>query len=166
MLTNLLNHGQPIIRYALEDRVRFVSGQCPCGSPFARIQVQGRTDDTLYFCGRDGHWQAHSPIPIELQFLGVAGLNQYQVYQPAANQVEIRFVAASDSYGNSVAARLEDNFKQYLQQHEIDGMINYVIEEVGAIGTSGQGHKVRKIISDVEPPAKSILVKASEVRRS
>ncbi|MBL92893.1 MAG: hypothetical protein CMH56_13900 [Myxococcales bacterium] len=166
LLTNLLNHGQPIIRYALEDRVRFVSGKCPCGSPFARIQVQGRTDDTLYFCGRDGHWQAHSPIPIELQFLGVAGLNQYQVYQPTATKVEIRFVAASNAYGNSVAARLEDNFKQYLQQHDINGMVQYVIEEVAAIGTSGQGHKVRKIISDVEPPAKSVLVKAQEVRRT
>ena len=88
------------------------------------------------------------------------------MYQPTADKVEIRFVAASNAYGNSVAARLEDNFEQYLQQHDINGMVQYVIEEVAAIGTSGQGHKVRKIISDVEPPAKSVLVKAQEVRRT
>ena len=166
LLTNLLNHGQPIIRYALEDRVRFVSGSCPCGSPFARIQVQGRTDDTLYFHDRQGHWQAHSPIPIELQFLGIAGLNQYQLYQPTSDRIEIRFVAASDAFGNSVAARLEDNFERYLQQHQIDGSVNYVIEEVASIGKSGQAHKVRKIISDVPPPAEATLVvEASEIRK-
>ena len=140
MLTNLLNHGQPLIRYVLEDRVRVLEGACACGSPFKRLQVQGRTDDTLYFQAEDGHWQAHSPIPIELQFLGVPGLKQYQVFQSEKNKLEIRFVCEVNEYGNAVAARLDDNFKKYLQQHQIDGTVSYVIEEVPTITPSGLGH--------------------------
>jgi phenylacetate-coenzyme A ligase PaaK-like adenylate-forming protein len=165
LLTNLLNHGQPLIRYALEDRVRMVEGDCACGSPFLRIQVQGRTDDTLYFQADDGHWQAHSPIPIELQFLGVPRLKQYQVYQPSHNKIEIRFVCDTHENGNSVAARLDDNFKKYLQQHQMDDVVSYVIEEVPAIVPSGLGHKIRKIISEIAPPKSATLIDAPQVRR-
>ena len=61
LLTNLLNHGQPLIRYVLEDRVRVLEAACACGSPFKRLQVQGRTDDTLYFQAEDGHWRSLQP---------------------------------------------------------------------------------------------------------
>ena len=48
-MTNLANRVQPIIRYQLGDRVVMSAERCRCGSAFPRIEVTGRTDDTLSF---------------------------------------------------------------------------------------------------------------------
>ena len=49
LVTNLANRVQPIIRYQLGDRVVMSAERCRCGSAFPRIEVTGRTDDTLSF---------------------------------------------------------------------------------------------------------------------
>jgi phenylacetate-CoA ligase len=48
VLTNLSNFTMPFLRYVQGDEVRVVPGRCPCGSPFARIQiVEGRQSDVI-----------------------------------------------------------------------------------------------------------------------
>jgi putative adenylate-forming enzyme len=48
LVTNLVNHVQPLIRYEMNDLVE-LGGPCPCGSHFRVIsQVIGRNDDVLY----------------------------------------------------------------------------------------------------------------------
>ncbi|HSC01654.1 MAG TPA: AMP-binding protein, partial [Burkholderiaceae bacterium] len=47
LLTNLANTAQPIIRYDLGDRVRFVGPPCRCGSSLPVIEVEGREDEVL-----------------------------------------------------------------------------------------------------------------------
>jgi phenylacetate-CoA ligase len=45
-LTNLYNSALPLIRYELTDQLSFLTGACPCGTAFARIEeVQGRRED-------------------------------------------------------------------------------------------------------------------------
>jgi len=46
LLTNLANRTQPLLRYRLQDRIRFVAQPCACGCAFPVIQVEGRADDT------------------------------------------------------------------------------------------------------------------------
>ena len=47
LLTHLANQVQPLLRYDLGDRVRFVGQACACGSAFPVIEVEGRADDTV-----------------------------------------------------------------------------------------------------------------------
>src|SRR5690606_36301633 len=47
LVTNLLNRTQPVIRYRVNDSVRFVPEPCPCGSPFPAIEVHSRKGDLI-----------------------------------------------------------------------------------------------------------------------
>jgi phenylacetate-coenzyme A ligase PaaK-like adenylate-forming protein len=48
LLTNLVNHAQPLIRYELSDSVILAGGPNPLGLPYARIAaIDGRSDDII-----------------------------------------------------------------------------------------------------------------------
>ena len=64
LLTNLANHVQPLIRYDLGDQVTLHSQACGCGSHLPRIEVQGRSDDTLHLRASGG--RTVSVVPLAL----------------------------------------------------------------------------------------------------
>lgn len=48
VITTLKKEGAPLIRYRTHDLTRFIPGECPCGSPYPRIDIiLGRTDDMV-----------------------------------------------------------------------------------------------------------------------
>ncbi len=48
VITTLKKEGAPLIRYRTHDLTRIIPGDCPCGSPYPRIDcILGRTDDML-----------------------------------------------------------------------------------------------------------------------
>lgn len=48
VITTLYKEGAPLIRYRTHDLTRFITGDCPCGSKFPRIDtILGRTDDMV-----------------------------------------------------------------------------------------------------------------------
>jgi phenylacetate-CoA ligase len=48
VITTLCKEGAPLIRYRTHDLTREISGTCPCGSPFPRIDaILGRSDDMV-----------------------------------------------------------------------------------------------------------------------
>jgi phenylacetate-coenzyme A ligase PaaK-like adenylate-forming protein len=50
LVTPLYKRVQPLIRYVIEDRVRFSSELCPCGRPFKLIDaIEGRGQEVLSF---------------------------------------------------------------------------------------------------------------------
>ena len=51
VVTTLLQRSPPLLRYALEDRVRPLAGACPCGLPYPRAEVLGRVGDSFSVLG-------------------------------------------------------------------------------------------------------------------
>ncbi len=52
VLTNLIRHASPIIRYRTKDLTRIVPGKCACGRTARRVdRMKGRTDDMLIING-------------------------------------------------------------------------------------------------------------------
>jgi phenylacetate-CoA ligase len=48
VITTLVKEGAPLIRYRTHDLTRIVPGECPCGSPYTRIETLiGRSDDMI-----------------------------------------------------------------------------------------------------------------------
>lgn len=48
VITTLRKEGAPLIRYRTHDLTRIIPGECPCGSPYPRIDtIVGRTDDMV-----------------------------------------------------------------------------------------------------------------------
>lgn len=97
LLTNLANRVQPIIRYVLDDRVRLVPGACACGSGFARIEVQGRSGDTLHLPGGRDRAVAIVPLALETAIEEQARVSQFQVIDRGGTRdrrLELRFEPA------------------------------------------------------------------------
>ena len=51
LVTTLRQEGLPLVRYALGDLVEVIAGACPCGLPYPRVNVAGRTDATASVLG-------------------------------------------------------------------------------------------------------------------
>ncbi|MDR1954491.1 MAG: phenylacetate--CoA ligase [Candidatus Methanoplasma sp.] len=52
VITTLLKEGAPLIRYRTHDLTRIMTGGCPCGSGYPRIDIiTGRTDDMVKIKG-------------------------------------------------------------------------------------------------------------------
>jgi len=48
VITTLLKEGAPLIRYRTHDLTKIITGECPCGSRYPRIDIiTGRTDDMV-----------------------------------------------------------------------------------------------------------------------
>ncbi len=81
LLTNLANHVQPLIRYALGDRVRNDPAPCPCGSALPVIEVEGRNDDALRLGRLGGRGVSVSPLAVSTVLEEEAALFDFQLVQ-------------------------------------------------------------------------------------
>lgn len=60
LLTALWSRTLPLIRYAIDDRVRLAAGPCSCGRPTPRIStIEGRARQLLTFAGPQGDVNIH-----------------------------------------------------------------------------------------------------------
>ncbi len=157
LVTNLLNTVQPLVRYELTDSITVDDAPCPCGSPFRRVQVRGRTDDTFYLVDALGRAQAHPPIPVEVAFLGVAGLLQYQLVHEQQNRLRLSFVADHGARPVDVAGRLDHQLAHYLRDHGLQDTVSYVVEQVDAMERHTRSKKLRQIESRVARPRGDVI---------
>lgn len=101
LLTNLVNHAQPLIRYELTDSVTLAGGPNPLGLPYARIAaVDGRSDDVLSLPARGGGRVAVHPFRLRAPFARLPEVRQYQVVHDQAGlhvRVVLRPTAPADT---------------------------------------------------------------------
>jgi len=163
LVTNLLNLTQPLVRYAITDQIEVLDEPCPCGSALTSVRVHGRTDDTFFLQAHDGSFQAHPPIPLELIFLSVPGLLQYQLVHETQNALRVLFVVEKGALGAQVAALLDAKLSRYLIEHDLYESVRTSLEQVDAIARHADSKKVRQILSRVAPPG-GVVRAAPEVR--
>lgn len=134
LLTVLVNHVQPFIRYDLGDCVRFYRDPCPCGSPFRSFQIEGRQATVI----RVGNANL-SPLAFDLE-------------HESAQRVQLVQIS---EYAFEVRAELLNNEKS-------DEVFEKIIQSVtGVFAENGQvGVKVEK--SD-KPPQLTASGKFHEV---
>lgn len=156
LVTNLLNTAQPLVRYEVTDQIQLDAEPCGCGSPFGRLRVHGRSDDTFFLRDQSGAWQAHPPIPLELVFLAVPGLLQYQLVHESQNELRVCFVTEPEVAGQQVADVLDAQLRRYLADHGLQESVAFTLEEVAAIERSGESRKVRQILSRVDRPGAEV----------
>jgi phenylacetate-coenzyme A ligase PaaK-like adenylate-forming protein len=110
LVTNLCNHAQPLIRYALPDVVTIDPEPCPCGRTLRRISsVHGRTDDVLVLDGVTVH---------PLRFAALVAdrdVREFQVVQHG-DRLTLRVVPAAGAAVAPLAARLTDQVGAALRE--------------------------------------------------
>lgn len=116
LVTNLANRVQPVIRYRLDDRVRIVPGTCACGCAFTRIEVQGRSGDTLRLPDARRHAVAIVPLALETAIEEGARVSQFQVIDHARREghtLELRFEPAVPD-AQAAYGRCREAIERYL----------------------------------------------------
>jgi phenylacetate-CoA ligase len=80
LLTNLVNHTQPLIRYELTDAVTLADGPNPLGLPYTRIAaVDGRSDDIITLPAPGGAQVPVHPFRLRAPFAHLPEVTQYQI---------------------------------------------------------------------------------------
>ena len=90
LVTTLRQEGLPLLRYALGDMIEVLSGACPCGLGYPRIEVLGRVDGTASVLGvkvsydairEAAYWRIPDDGPIEV-LLSNNGRDKMKVVLP------------------------------------------------------------------------------------
>jgi phenylacetate-coenzyme A ligase PaaK-like adenylate-forming protein len=115
LLTSLVNHAQPLIRYELTDAIVLAEGPDPSGRPYLRIaRVDGRSGDILRFPAANGGEVAVHPYRLRSPFSAMLDIRQYQIVdEPDGLRVLIVPKASAppdlpDRVRNAIARELEE----------------------------------------------------------
>lgn len=94
LITDLVNHAMPLIRYEIGDMADWKTGPCDCGRGLPRLdKVHGRSTDFLY----TPEGKAVSGVSILDTFtIHIPGIKQVQIIQDKIDFISIRVVKADD----------------------------------------------------------------------
>ncbi|HEU5377648.1 MAG TPA: hypothetical protein VFV38_19665 [Ktedonobacteraceae bacterium] len=113
LITDLIGHVQPVIRYDQGDSVTLRPDPCPCGNPFPAIRVMGRKNDMLRMRTADGALKQLSPMTFYVLLDMIPGLRRWQVIQNGPLNVSLRIEATSSELDAQVWEAVHHRVKEY-----------------------------------------------------
>jgi phenylacetate-CoA ligase len=144
LLTNLANRVQPILRYELGDRVRFVPGGCECGSTLPVIEVEGRCDDVLTLA--DGHGRAVHLAPLALTTVleDEAGVFDFRLRQQGPDSLQLE-LGAHESADAVTRERAAQALRRFLRAQGL-GAVHLALRRSTAAAARGRSGKHCRIV--------------------
>jgi phenylacetate-CoA ligase len=142
LITNLVNHAQPLIRYELTDAVTLADGPNPAGRPYRCLAaVDGRSADTLHLPARGGGKTAVHPSALGAAVAHVTAVRQYQFLLDERG-LHARVVLAPDA-PDGIAADLR---RALIRAIEVTGAVvpDVDVEQASALRREPSG-KIRLV---------------------
>lgn len=121
LLTNLANPLQPLLRYRLDDRIRYTGEACPCGSALPVIEVQGRRDAVLQLQGADGRRLAVLPLALSTVLEEDAGVFDFELVQRGPRRLQLR-VSGRGAAAEAELARGREALQAWLRAQGLAGV--------------------------------------------
>ncbi|MGM9550578.1 MAG: phenylacetate--CoA ligase family protein [Faecousia sp.] len=116
-LTNLYNYSQPLIRYAISDRMR-LADNCGTYSAYTHVVLMhGRLDDILWFTDPIGKKEFLHPTILE--DFSFPGLKDYQFRQISNNRFEVLVETQEDADTAGVCALLRQAIDDVLAKNQL-----------------------------------------------
>jgi phenylacetate-CoA ligase len=123
-ITDLLNFGMPLIRYAIEDRASFTKEACPCGRSLPLLgNVEGRVTD--FILTPTGRYVSGAALTIKL-IAEVPGIAQAQLVQENLESVRFRLVKGT-GYSSATEEVLRSKARKLIGE-EVQVSIEHVDE--------------------------------------
>lgn len=140
VITDLIRSSQPIVRYELNDLVT-EKKSCPCGSKHLAIaQIEGRSDDILYFPNFEGKIKRVFPDFIRRAIiLSNGSINDYQAIQSDRQVIQL-YVNGDENSFSAAKKAVEAALDQL-------GITQITIEKLPAKQHS-KGEKLRRVRND------------------
>jgi phenylacetate-coenzyme A ligase PaaK-like adenylate-forming protein len=142
LLTNLANTVQPLIRYALGDRVRLNPAPCDCGSTLPTIEVMGRHDDILRLRGSKGQGVALLPLALSTVMEEAAGVFDFQIVQRDDHTLVVRLPEQGDA-GKQTLSRCRRALMAFASEHGVERL--QVLGELGQLVPRGRSGKACRV---------------------
>ena len=129
LLTNLFNYTQPLIRYAVSDRIILHREPCACGNPSPWLEIEGRNDDVLTFA-EDGRQIRVPPLAIYARLKETKGIRRFQLIKYPENRLKLR-LEPMEGIGKSEAfSGAEDAIRAFLRTYGITDVTISLSEEL------------------------------------
>jgi phenylacetate-coenzyme A ligase PaaK-like adenylate-forming protein len=145
LLTNLANHVQPIIRYDLGDRVRFVAGECACGGSLPVIEVEGRADDVLTLDDAHGKAVHLAPLALTTVLEDEAGVFDFQLRRSGPRALQLDVYCGRDDDDVDAAPRAAAALRAFLRTQGL-GTTRVNWHRDARSATRGRSGKQRRVV--------------------
>lgn len=149
LLTNLVNHVQPLIRYELGDSVISRPDPCPCGLALPAMRVVSRRDDVMRLADGRGRRVSVAPLAIGSVVEQVPGVHRFQLIQHEPSAMRVRLQVRSGVDGSAVREQVRLALGRYLADIGL-GNVTAVDDLSPPRACPGSG-KFRQVV--VEPAA-------------
>jgi phenylacetate-CoA ligase len=105
VFTTLSRQGMPILRYRTHDMGFIMDEPCPCGLPFSKIKITGRTDKMLTIGSGDNVY----PSAFEDALFGLSFVIDYQIILTRENNKDhIEVIVEAEKQQSSYAKEIEN----------------------------------------------------------
>lgn len=148
LLTNLANFRQPLIRYELGDRILQRAKACGCGSGLPVIEVDGRSDDTLYLGSRAA--TAVLPLALSTVIEEAAGLFDFQLQQKGPCELLLLSRLSAQQEGGALG-RASSALTAFLLAQGVDEL--RIECRCGIPFQLGRSGKIKRVIKQEPQPA-------------
>lgn len=139
IVTDLINHGMPLLRYETGDSGRLIEEPCPCGRGLARIgDLSGRIIDLL-----PTRLGGHVNGQLFATFHWIEGVKQYQVVQEQIDTFKVRIVPTASFQENNLTPMLQTIRERFGQDASVR------VEYLDTIPFT-KGGKYRLVVSEVK----------------
>lgn len=142
LLTNLANAVQPVIRYALNDRVLMRPDPCPCGNPLPAVQVQGRAADLLELGPPEASVTVPA-LPVTVILMGILGIDEFQIVQTGPATLRVRMVISPSADSEEIWRAAIEGLRSFLDAR---GLAVVEVERASEPPARSEGGKLRKIV--------------------
>ena len=137
VVTDLLNHGMPFIRYAIGDRGALSTGECPCGCKLPLLsRLEGRVSQLLY--RPDGRIVAGLML-IDI-FMDTPEIDKVQIIQKTLTDVDVNLIPREGYAEPTEAWAISE-----LKKHMGDG-VNIAINLVNDIPVNEHSGKFPEVV--------------------
>jgi phenylacetate-coenzyme A ligase PaaK-like adenylate-forming protein len=145
LLTNLANRVQPVIRYQLGDRIRFMPGGCACGSSLPVIEVQGRCDDVLTLEDARGRPVHLAPLALTTVLEDGAGVFDFRLRRSGRRELQLDLFGTPAPRGRVRDARAA--LRDFLGRQGLEATrVHCHCEDCAAV--RGRSGKQQRIVGD------------------
>ncbi|MCE5202036.1 MAG: phenylacetate--CoA ligase [Synergistaceae bacterium] len=140
VITAFRKEAAPLIRYRTRDISRMIPGECPCGSPFPRLdRIVGRSDDMIKVKGTNIY-----PAQVEDILRSIEGFSsEYRIILENEDLRDRMIIQAEANDGTN-----RDELAKELERACKSGLGIRVIPEVKALGELPRSEKKTKRVID------------------
>jgi phenylacetate-CoA ligase len=147
VITDLLNHGMPLIRNRIGDIGKISDTPCGCGIPLPLLEnIQGRIADNIYL--EDG--SKLTGVMLIDEVTDLPGIRQIQFIQKTVDVLDVQIVV-DRNYQERTREIVIGNLKKLTK-----GLIRINVQVVGSIGNSRNSGKYPEVVSFLSPGRRDI----------